>query len=156
MSGLDDLLGSVLGGKDGGSAFGGGQGGGLGGMLGGGAGGGMMGALLPMLAGMLGGGGLNRLLAGFQQKGMGAKADSWVGSGANEPVSGKEVRDVMGEDQIGQIATKLGVSYDEAADSVAGVLPQVVDKASPEGKLPAQGDLDSAFDRLRSAVGQAG
>jgi uncharacterized protein YidB (DUF937 family) len=153
MSGLDDLLGSVLGGKGGGS----GLEGALGGLLGGkGGGSGAMMALLPLLAGMLGGGGLSKILSGFQQKGLGAQADSWVGTGANQPVSGDQVREVMTEEQIGEIAAKLGVSHDEAASAVAEVLPQLVDKASPDGTLPAQGELDSAFDKLRQGVAQAG
>jgi len=89
MSQLDDLLGGLLG--DQGS---GGLGGALGGLAGGGRGGGtagMLTALLPMLAGLLGGGGLNKILAGFQSKGLNAQADSWVGTGPNEEVTPDQV-----------------------------------------------------------------
>ena len=63
---------------------------------------------------------------------------------------------MIGDEQIGEIAAKLGVSHDEAAAAVAQVLPHLVDKASPDGKLPEQGELDSAFDKLRQGVAQAG
>ena len=146
MSQLDDLLGGLLGGKGGG-----GLGGALGGLAGGGRGGGAAGllpALLPVLAGLLGGGGLNKLLAGFQSKGLNAQADSWVGTGPNEEVTPDQVQQVIGDDEIARIAEKLGVSHEEAAQAIAEVLPQVVDRVSPDGKLPPEQDLDDAFGRL--------
>ena len=114
MSQLDDLLGGLLGGKSGGSGglsdllsqLGGGQGSGSG--MGGG--GGMLAALLPVLGTMLANGGLNKILAGFQQTGQGEKAASWVASGANEPVSAGEVEKAIGRDEIDRIAGQLGVS----------------------------------------------
>jgi uncharacterized protein YidB (DUF937 family) len=148
MSQLDDLLGGLLGGKGGGL-------GGLAGALGGGGGGGgtagMVSALLPMLGGLLAGGGLNKVLAGFQAQGMGSQADSWVGTGPNEAVSSGQVQEVIGDDEIAQIAEKLGVSQKQAAQAIAEVLPQVVDRVSPDGQLPPEADLDDAFGRLAQA-----
>jgi uncharacterized protein YidB (DUF937 family) len=112
----------------------------------------MMGALLPVLGGLLAGGGLSRILSGFQQKGAGAEAESWVGIGPNKPVDAAKVEEVVGADQISQIAKQLGVSESEAADAVAEALPQVVDKCSPNGQLPPQEELDSAFERLAAAA----
>ena len=145
MSQLDDLLGGLLGG----------QGGGIGGMLGGvtgGSSGGLAGALVPMIGGMLAGGGLSKLLSGFHAQGLSSQADSWVGTGPNEPVTAGQVGQVIGDDQIEQIAAKLGVSHDEAAQAIADVLPQVVDTVSPDGQLPPEQDLDQAFDRLAQAA----
>lgn len=142
MSQLDNLLGGLLGSKSGG------VGGVIGGLAGGKGGGGLMGALVPMIGGLLAGGGLNKLLSGFHANGLGSQADSWVGKGANEPVTAGQVSQVIGDDQIGQIAEKLGVSHDEAAKAIAEVLPQVVDTVSPDGQLPPEQDLNQAFDRL--------
>lgn len=154
MSQLDDLLGSLMGG--GGQGSSGGLGGALGGLTGqGGGGGGMMGALLPVLGGLLASGGLSKILSGFQAKGAGAEAESWVGTGPNEPVDAAKVEEVVGADQISQIAKQLGISEGEAADAVAQALPQVVDKVSPEGKLPPQEELDGAFERLAASAAQA-
>ena len=148
MSQLDDLLGGLLGGKSSGI------GGMLGGLTGGnaGGGGGLVGALVPMIGGLLAGGGLNKLLSGFHANGQSSQADSWVGTGPNEPVTAGQVSQVIGDDQIGQIAKKLGVSHDEAAQAIAEVLPQVVDTVSPDGQLPPEQDLDQAFDRLAQAT----
>jgi uncharacterized protein YidB (DUF937 family) len=178
MSGLDDLikgvsggsgsgLGNILGGLTGGGSSGGGGGLGdiLGGILGGrgggslgsspgGAGmGGMLGALLPMLGGLLAGGGLQKILSGLKANGLSAQADSWVGTGENQPVSGSDVRQAVGDQEIARIAQELGVSEDEAAEAVAHVLPVVVDKVSPDGQLPPEGELASAFDALKQLGG---
>lgn len=153
MSQLDDLLGGLLGGRGGGGLAGalGGLTGGKGGASGGGAGG-MIGALLPMLGGLLAGGGLSKILSGFKSQGLSSQADSWVGTGSNEPVTAGQVAQVMGENEIAQIAERLGVSHEEAAQAIAEVLPQVVDRVSPEGQLPPEEDLDQAFDRLAHAA----
>jgi uncharacterized protein YidB (DUF937 family) len=104
-----------------------------------------------MLGGFLANGGLNKILSGFRAQGQSSQADSWIGTGSNEPISGAEVRNVFGEDEIGRIAAQLGISDDEAADEVAGVLPQLVDRVSPEGQLPADDTLDQVFDQLSRA-----
>jgi uncharacterized protein YidB (DUF937 family) len=57
----------------------------------------------------------------------------------------------MGQEQIQQIAQQLGISESQAADAVARALPEVVDKVSPEGKLPPEQDLDAALDNLAKA-----
>lgn len=157
MSQLDDLLGGLLGGQ-------GGDGGGLEDILGqltGGQGGGqstasagaggLVGALLPMVAAFLQNGGLNKILAGFQQQGQSSQAASWVGTGSNESVSGADVEQVVGADQIAEIAQRLGLSNEQAADAVAEVLPRVVDQVSPDGQLPAEPDLDDLFAKIANA-----
>lgn len=167
MSGLDDLIKGATGGQGGGlgdilgglAGGGGSGGGGLGDILsgltggsgakGGGGMGGLLGSLLPMLGGLLAGGGLQKILSGFQAKGLSAQADSWVGTGANEPISGADVREVVGSEEISRIANELGVSEDEAAAAVAQVLPEVVDKVTPDGTLPPDDQLDSAFAALK-------
>ncbi len=150
MSQLDDLLGGLLGGQGGGS--GGGLEDVLGQLTGGqsgerssGAGGGILAMLLPLVAGFLKNGGLNKVLSGFQQQGLGSQARSWVGTGENETVSGAEVEQVVGQDEIAAIAQQLGISEAQAADAVAEVLPRVVDQVSPQGALPSEPDLDDLF-----------
>lgn len=165
MSGLDDLVKGVTGGTGGGlgdllgSLAGGASGGGglediIGGLTGSSSGsqaggmGGLLGSLLPALGGMLAGGGLQQVLSGFQANGLAAQADSWIGTGANKPISGEDVRKVVGDEELAKIAAQLGVSEDEAADAVAQVLPTVVDRVSPEGHLAPDSELESAFGAL--------
>ena len=152
MSGLDDILGGLTGGKGGSGGLDDMLGGLLGGGRGGGGGGGSaMGALMPVLAGLLASGGLSKILGGLKANGLSAQADSWVGTGANQPVSGRDVEQAVGRERIQQIAQQLGVSESQAADAVAQALPEVVDRVSPDGELPPEQDLDAAFDKLAKA-----
>ena len=176
MSGLDDLIGSLTGDKGAGGQGGlddllggllGGSGSGasglqdvLGGLLGGAdraggtkAGGMDLAALVavlgPLVAKLVKGGGLSRMMQGAQASGLSAQADSWVGTGANEPVSGQEVRGVVGDDAVRELAREAGISEDEAANVLARVVPQVVDGLSPNGRPPS----DDALDQLVAKFG---
>jgi uncharacterized protein YidB (DUF937 family) len=134
---LDDIVGALTGGD--------GTGGRAGGM------GGLLGSLLPAVGGMLAGGGLQQILAGFQANGRAEQADSWIGTGANEPVSADDVRKALGSDELEKLAARLGVSTDEAADTLAQILPDVVDRVSPGGHLASDAELQSAFEALERA-----
>jgi uncharacterized protein YidB (DUF937 family) len=150
MGGLDDILGGMLGGKGGG---GGGLESILGGLTGGRGGGGGAGALMalaPMLIGLLQGGGLQKILNQFQQEGLGDKAQSWVGTGDNEPVSPEEVRSALGDEQVHQAATQLGVSDDDAAAVLAQVLPEAVNGVTPEGHVPSEDELAQIVARINA------
>jgi uncharacterized protein YidB (DUF937 family) len=156
MSQLDDLLGVLLGGKSGGGGLGdllGGLTGGSKATGGGGGGASMLAALAPLLGSLLASGGLQKLLSQFQAQGMGAKANSWLSTGQNEPLTGEEVRQVVGEDKVREAASRLGVSEDEAASDLAELIPKIVDNASPEGQLMDEQTLDDAFGKL-AAVGR--
>jgi uncharacterized protein YidB (DUF937 family) len=157
--GLDDLLGGLLGGGSGSASGGsGGRAGGLqdilGGLLGGGSGGGtgtaaggmsmgaLAAALAPLVMKLLKGGGVQKLMQNAQANGLSAEADSWVGTGANQPVSAEQMRSVVGPDVVQQVAQEAGISEDEAAGVLAQVVPQVVNGLSPNGQLPSENDLD--------------
>ncbi|MDB5894716.1 MAG: hypothetical protein JWQ88_2247 [Rhodoferax sp.] len=125
--------------------------GGLGGM--GGIGGAGLGGLIGMLAsnpqliqvvtGMLSNGsaqgGLGGLMAKFQHAGMGDVIGSWVGTGQNQPISGDQLGQVLGQDTLSNIAAQLGVQPGEAASQLSHVLPGLVDHLTPQGEAPAQG-----------------
>lgn len=117
----------------------------VGGMIGGGAGGGNN-ALLEAVMGMVTNkeaGGLGGLVNAFQQQGLGDVVQSWVGTGQNLPVSGKQLSAVLGSEQIAGLAAKLGMSPDQASSALSGLLPQVVDQLTPNGQMPQGGDLMS-------------
>lgn len=171
MSGLDDLvkggtegsgggLGDLLGSLAGGGSSGGGlediigalTSGGNSGTPAGGMGG-LLGTLLPALGGMLAGGGLQQVLSGFQANGLSAQTDSWIGTGENQPISGEDVRGVVGDEELARIAAQLGVSEEEAANAVAQILPTVVDGVSPEGHLAPESELESTFEALEQLGG---
>jgi len=67
--------------------------------------------------------------------GLQALAASWLGDGGNLPISADKIKDLFGENQIAEFASKLGIGQEDAADGLADVLPQLVDKASSGGSL---------------------
>ncbi|MGW7411902.1 YidB family protein [Streptomyces sp. NPDC054863] len=123
----------------------------LGGLLGGGnsgSGGGGAGNILGSLLGALGGGGkeggnpLGGLMEMLQKSGLGDQAQSWIGTGDNQAVSGEQVAQALPDDALAHAAEQAGVTRQEAADTLAQALPQAVDKLTPEGRLPQAASLE--------------
>jgi uncharacterized protein YidB (DUF937 family) len=81
-------------------------------------------------------GGLGGLVDSFKKAGLGAKADSWVGTGANEPVTEPEVEKGVGGDVLDQLAAQTGLSRADLLKRLTQVLPSMVDGMTPGGKLP--------------------
>jgi uncharacterized protein YidB (DUF937 family) len=160
---LDQVIGSVLGSRTGGrgGGFGGGAGG-LGGMLGGGQGSGMSPVVMALLAllasrqsgqggglggmvggqgggglgGLLGGGGLGGLLDQFTRSGHGDKLQSWIGPGDNHPIAPNELEETLGVDTVDRLSGETGMARGDLLNELAGVLPGVVDKLTPQGRMP--------------------
>jgi uncharacterized protein YidB (DUF937 family) len=139
-SSMEELLGGLLGGSGGQGALGGILGG-----LGGGGGGSPLAMLAPVVTGMLAGGGLQKLMGGMQAAGLEDKARSWISSETNKPISADEVKKVVAPAQIADLATKAGVSHDEAAGLIAQALPAAVDHVTPGGTLPDAATVDKAL-----------
>lgn len=147
--GLLDLAIGMLGNNNGQGQPAGGLGGALGGMLGGGQGGGQA-DLLRIVALVLsqvgqqggqGGGGLGALVEQFSRSGLGDVASSWVGTGANQPVSPGQLGQVFGDDLLGRLTQQTGLSQGDLLSQLSQVLPQAVDQMTPQGQLPADGGL---------------
>jgi uncharacterized protein YidB (DUF937 family) len=83
-------------------------------------------------------GGAEGLLNTFKENGLGDVMSSWIGKGENLPISPEQIQQVLGSDQVQQIAEKLGISTDEASSGLSEMLPKIMDKLTPEGSLPTQ------------------
>ena len=134
---LDSVLGAALGGQQAGQAQGG-------------AGGidpqvlmGIVGALMNNA------GGLSGILGKLQQGGLGEAAQSWVGTGANQPVSADALGGALGPDLMGMIAQQLGGNQQQAAGTMADLLPGLIDQLTPQGQVPA----DNGMGALGSLLG---
>lgn len=97
-------------------------------------------------------GGISGLVSAFQEKGLGEVAASWVGTGANLPISAGQIASVLGDGPLAGIAEKLGVSSGEAGGQLASLLPQVVDKLTPGGAIE-EGALGQGMDLLKGLFG---
>lgn len=88
-------------------------------------------------------GGLAGLIQSFQNGGLGEIVNSWVSTGQNLPISSEQIQSVLGSEQVSQIASKLGISPEQASGKIAELLPLFVDKLTPNGSVPESGDLMS-------------
>jgi len=96
-------------------------------------------AVMGMLADDGGHGGLGGLVAKFQQAGLGDVVASWLGTGANQPVTGDQVTQALGPDALSQLGARMGLNPGEAASSLAQVLPGLIDHLTPQGQAPSGG-----------------
>jgi uncharacterized protein YidB (DUF937 family) len=80
--------------------------------------------------------GLGGLLEQFRPSGQGKTIDSWIGSGANDPVSPGQLGNALGPNIIKTLAERSGISEEELLKQLSQVLPGVVDKLTPRGRLP--------------------
>ncbi|CAH2794343.1 MAG: FIG00454267: hypothetical protein [uncultured Caballeronia sp.] len=85
---------------------------------------------------------MNGLIQRFHENGAGDIVSSWVGNGENKPISSDTVTNVLGSDAVSQIAQKAGLSGDQVSGMLATVLPHLVNHATPDGQVPANGQLD--------------
>jgi uncharacterized protein YidB (DUF937 family) len=101
-------------------------------------------------------GGISGLVQTFQQKGLGDVVNSWVGTGQNLPISADQVHSALGSEVVQQMAAKAGISPDTAGSAVAQLLPMLVDKLTPNGQVPQQGNLLSMGMELLKSMGKTG
>ncbi|HET7848394.1 MAG TPA: YidB family protein [Pseudolabrys sp.] len=115
-------------------------GGGLGGLLHGGLGG-LGGLLAGGAAGSVLSGGLGDLMKQFQQGGQGDVAKSWIGTGPNRTIAPDQLASVLSPEQIDMLTAQTGMSRDELLEGLSQHLPEVVDRLTPEGRIPSEQDL---------------
>jgi len=86
---------------------------------------------------------LNSLTQSFERNGLGHIISSWIGNGANAPISADQVKTVLGSGRIAELARKVGISPDLAGQYLSTTLPHVVDALTPGGKVGEAGVLMS-------------
>ena len=107
---------------------------------------------LQALTKMLGAnGGVQGLMAKMSSNGLGQQVQSWVGHGENKPVSGAQVSQALDTDSLNKMAQETGSTPEKVSEDVAKVLPEVVNKATPDGQVPKQGDdpLSKGVDAIK-------
>jgi uncharacterized protein YidB (DUF937 family) len=75
-----------------------------------------------------------------------------LGNGHNEPVSGSEVRQALGADSINQLAERTGMPPEQASEHVARALPEMVDRATPQGQLPMEDPFSQGPESLKKLI----
>jgi uncharacterized protein YidB (DUF937 family) len=113
------------------------------------------GDLISTIMNLIGGqGGLNGLINQFNSKGLGDVISSWISTGENKPVSPNQIENVLDNNTINSITSKLGIEKNDLMGQLSNLLPQVVDKLTPDGKVPEGNILDKGMDLLGGLFGK--
>jgi uncharacterized protein YidB (DUF937 family) len=121
-----------------------------------GAGGGLgdlLGQILGGGRGGPGGGGLGDLLEQFQRAGFGEQTGSWVGTGQNQPLPPNALEQVFGRGGLAEIARRAGLSEEDTSRGLEQLLPEMVDRVTPEGRMPEGAQLTRSVDDLTRRLG---
>ena len=94
-------------------------------------------------------GGLVGLVEKFNSQGLGDAMSSWISTGENQPVSGEQIINAFGTETIKKISSALGVSDAEASRQLAALIPQVIDRLTPDGTVPKGGLLERGLHLLK-------
>ena len=92
-------------------------------------------------------GGLQGLIQQFQRAGFDNQVNSWVSTGQNLPISPDQLMQVLGAGRMQQMAQDSGLDAQSLSGGLAELLPQMIDKVTPQGQTP-DGGLDDALGML--------
>lgn len=79
--------------------------------------------------------GLDSLVDRFRTAGQGAKADSWVSSGANDAIEEDELESALGSDTLDELAAKTGLTRADILSRLKTSLPDTVHHLTPDGRV---------------------
>ncbi len=86
-------------------------------------------------------GGLSGVLQSFQQSGHGDVINSWIGHGQNQPIAPDQLHQALGPDAVNNLSRLTGLPQDQLLAELSRVLPGVVDKLTPNGRMPDQAEV---------------
>ncbi|MGB4056758.1 MAG: YidB family protein [Alphaproteobacteria bacterium] len=91
--------------------------------------------------------GLNNLISMFEKNGMGEIVKTWVGTGANSAINPQQIMQALGQDNIQNIASQVGISKDQASGQLANILPDIINQMTPNGQVENNvvGEIMRAF-----------
>ncbi len=99
-------------------------------------------------------GGVSGIVQKFQQNGLEGVVSGWVGTGANPAITGDQIMQVLGQDKITEIASRIGLTEPQVAEGISKILPLVINHLTPNGTVPAQGagEVEGALGELKSKL----
>jgi uncharacterized protein YidB (DUF937 family) len=86
-------------------------------------------------------GGLSSLVERFQQNGHGDVINSWIGSGQNRPITPDQLHQALGPDAVNNLSRMTGVPGQDLVAELSRVLPGIVDKLTPQGRIPDHAEM---------------
>lgn len=98
-------------------------------------------------------GGFTGFLDRFKIAGLEDKVSSWITSGENTEISNEELESALGAETLDAAAENAGVDKATAISAMAFMLPQVVDKLTPDGEVPDEKSLLSKLGGYLTGLG---
>jgi uncharacterized protein YidB (DUF937 family) len=99
-------------------------------------------------------GGLGGLIQVLQKNGLGDIVNSWVSTGKNLPISPGQIQQGLGGDLLKQLAAQAGLSSDAASGQLAHLLPRLIERLTPDGKVPDTKWIEQGLTFLRGELGE--
>lgn len=96
--------------------------------------------------------GLGGLIERFRRGGLEEVIKSWIGTGPNKPIAPNQLHQALGPDTVASLERETGMPRDDLLSQLSRLLPDVIDKLTPEGKLPKERDLLAGPNEARSAA----
>jgi uncharacterized protein YidB (DUF937 family)/LysM repeat protein len=90
-----------------------------------------------------------------QRYGLGDIVSSWIGTDQNRPISSDDVSKLLGRERIEALSQRAGVPASQGASVLSQYLPELLDKLTPEGRVPEKGQMSTLGKALLGGLGAA-
>ena len=91
-------------------------------------------------------GGIDGLLSSLRAGGLDSEVDSWVSTGANEPVEPQRLGSALGKETVNELSAKTGLSMESLLPMLAMFLPMIINHFTPKGQVPEAGTAENQPD----------
>lgn len=78
---------------------------------------------------------LSDLISKVSNGGLASLAQSWLGDGENDGFSVDQVKSVLGQSQVSEFSSALGIDEGTASNALSDMIPELIDKNSSGGDL---------------------
>lgn len=97
-------------------------------------------------------GGLGGLVESFKGQGMEDIINSWIGTGKNMPISPSEMMKALGSERLRGLSEKAGLGQEEISGGLASILPEIIDKLTPQGRIPDSSLLEEELMEMKKKI----
>jgi uncharacterized protein YidB (DUF937 family) len=101
-------------------------------------------------------GGIQGVIEKFQNSGLGDVVASWVGTGENQAVSPDQITQALGQETVAVVTQETQLPAGQGGNILAELLPVIIDKLTPQGQVPEQGQLMDLGKSLLGALASSG
>ena len=96
-------------------------------------------------------GGISGFIESFKNNRLGDIVSSWISTGENMPISADQILQTLGPDKIQKIAQKIGMSDEDLSQHLSQLLPQIIDKLTPNGNVPSSSIFEDGLNMLKKS-----